>query len=403
MPSRPRSNMLDQISSIPQPVPVIVPPAAEAPRRTAKIRVLHVVNGEHFAGAERVQSHLGRCLPQFGVRADFAFVKPGRFARMHQQQDGQWGNGFDTRMLHRFDLRPALKLCDLIGQFSYDLLHAHTPRTALIASLTSKLSGVPWVYHIHSPAARDSANRWMSQFNAWVERQSLHGCLHRIAVSESLRLECVARGVKEDRISVVHNGVPEVTVTRQSKPHPGGRWVLGMIALIRPRKGLEVMLQTLKQLDAQGHDVVLRCIGPFESGLYAEEIRQLISELGIGHRVEQVGFVDDIPAALGSLDALVLPSLYGEGLPMVVLEAMSAGLPVVATRVEGTPEAITHGVEGVLAEPGDPESLAAAITSLVTGRHDWEQLAHHARLRHRQCFSDKIMAEATAEVYRRLC
>ena len=62
---------------------------------------------------------------------------------------------------------------------------------------------------------------------------------------------------------------------------------------------------------------------------------------------------------------MVLPSLFGEGLPMVVLEAMAAGLPVIATRVEGTPEAITHGVEGLLAEPRDPESLSAAIESLV--------------------------------------
>ena len=119
-------------------------------------------------------------------------------------------------------------------------------------------------------------------------------------------------------------------------------------------------------------------------------------------RVERVGFTDDVPAALAELDAMVLPSLFGEGLPMVVLEAMAAALPVIATRVEGTPEAITHGVEGLLAEPRDSASLAEAIESLVTGQHDWTQMAEAACARHERCFSDKAMAEGTAAVYRKL-
>jgi glycosyltransferase involved in cell wall biosynthesis len=105
---------------------------------------------------------------------------------------------------------------------------------------------------------------------------------------------------------------------------------------------------------------------------------------------------------LAKLDAMVLPSLFGEGLPMVVLEAMAAALPVIATRVEGTPEAITHGVEGLLAEPRDPASLADAIRSMVTGGHDWSQMAEAACERHGRCFSDVAMAAGTAGVYRAL-
>ena len=82
---------------------------------------------------------------------------------------------------------------------------------------------------------------------------------------------------------------------------------------------------------------------------------------------------------------------------------MAAALPVIATRVEGTPEAITHGVEGLLAEPRDSESLAAAIASLMTGEHDWEQMAEAAFQRHQRCFSDWAMAEEMAKIYRDLC
>ena len=100
---------------------------------------------------------------------------------------------------------------------------------------------------------------------------------------------------------------------------------------------------------------------------------------------------------------MVLPSLYGEGLPMVVLEAMAAALPVIATRVEGTPEAITHGVEGLLAQPRDAASLTEAIESLIIGKHNWTQMAAQAHARHQRCFSDEAMAKGTADVYRKLC
>ena len=119
--------------------------------------------------------------------------------------------------------------------------------------------------------------------------------------------------------------------------------------------------------DDQGIDLVLRCIGPYESEDYRRAIERQIDELQLADRIEQVGFIDDVSSALAQLDAMVLPSLCGEGLPMVMLEAMAAGLPVIATRVEGIPEAITHGVEGLLAVPGDPDSLASEIAALVHG------------------------------------
>ena len=366
------------------------------------LRVLHVVNGEHFSGAERVQSHLGRCLPNYGVSADFACVKPGKFAVMLEESNGQWGRGFETPMSNRFDVRAAWHVRDLIRSHGYDLLHAHTPRSAMVTSMASKLTGIPWVYHVHSPAARDST-RWLTnRFNAFIEKRALQQCAHQITVSQSLKADCIARGAADKDVTVVHNGVPAIRPTRSTFPSPGGRWTIGMVALMRPRKGLEVVLDALSKLTEQGHDVVLRCIGPFETEEYESEIDLKIDRLNIRSRVERVGFTDNVPAALAQLDAMVLPSLFGEGLPMVVLEAMAAALPVIATRVEGTPEAITHGVEGLLAQPRDSESLAQKIRSLVTGQFDWHEMAEAACQRHQTCFSDEAMAKGTAEVYRRL-
>ncbi|NNE00295.1 MAG: glycosyltransferase, partial [Pirellulaceae bacterium] len=191
--------------------PSSIPTGIEPPQ--SRVRVLHLVNGEHFSGAERVQSHLGRCLPKYGVTADFACVKPGKFSAMVQEQDGNWGRSFDTEMNNRFDLRPALQIKRLVAAQNYHLLHAHTPRTAMIAALASRCSGIPWVYHVHSPAARDSNRQWSNRLNAWIERTSLRSCKHLITVSNSLRADCIANGAAPDNVTVVHNGVPAIRPT----------------------------------------------------------------------------------------------------------------------------------------------------------------------------------------------
>lgn len=371
---------------------------------STQLRVLHLVNGEHFAGAERVQSHLGRCLPKFGVAADFACLKPGLFAKTLAAESGSWGQCYNAAMNHRYDLSVVRKICKLIRRHDYQLLHAHTPRTAMIAGMASLLSRVPWVYHVHSPAARDSERALANRVNALVERVSLSRCRHLITVSNSLKDDCVASGVNPDKITIVHNGVPTICPPRQTHPQPGRLWTLGMVALQRPRKGLEVVLQAMalirdqQRLPAES-PLRLRIVGQYVDQAYQTSIEQLIDCLQLNQDIVQVGFTDDVPAQLAQMDAMVLPSLYGEGLPMVVLEAMAAGVPVIATKVEGTPEAITHGIEGLLAEPDNRESLADAIFAMVTGQHDWQQMSLAAKLRHEQDFSDEAMAARTAAVY----
>ncbi|WP_197172020.1 glycosyltransferase family 4 protein [Novipirellula aureliae] len=372
------------------------------PNKPIVAKVLHVINGEHFAGAERVQSHLGRCLPEFGITADFVCIKPGKFPQVLKENGGDWGRCHLAKMQNRFDLRSAFRVRDLVRAYRYDLLHAHTPRSAMIASVASRLSGIPWVYHVHSPAARDSSNRWSNRINDNIEKLSLYGCSHLITVSESLCCEAIAQGADERKVTVVHNGVPTIRPERTRVPEPGGRWVLGMVALMRPRKGLEIVLEALARLAREGLDVVLRIVGPFETDAYQSEIEELIHRLGLENRIERVGFTSDVPAELVKMDAMVLPSLYGEGLPMVVLEAMAAAVPVIATRVEGTPEAVNDGVEGLLAEPRDPIRLADKIRTLVSGEIDWRTMSEAAFRRQKGCFSDRAMAKATSDVYRKL-
>lgn len=363
------------------------------------ISVLHVINGEHFSGAERVQQNLGLHLEQFGYTSHFVCLKPAKFPEVCGLPADRVHS---AAMQSRLDWRSIGRVCELAKQTKSCILHAHTPRTALVAAFAAHRLQLPWVYHVHSPTARDSTRGIVNRINDWVERFSIASCDLLITVSRSLRREMLRRGVARDRLVSIANGVAAIEPIDPHARATSRTWRLGLIALMRPRKGVEVALEAMAKLKRQGIPVTLDLIGGFETSAYEAAIREQISELELDDVVALKGFTRDVPAAVRELDALLLPSLFGEGMPMVVLEALAAGVPVVATRVEGTPEVVRHGLEGLLAIPRDAADIALQIEVLCASRQRWIAMSGAALARHRSRFSDVEMARRVAKAYDRL-
>jgi glycosyltransferase involved in cell wall biosynthesis len=254
------------------------------------------------------------------------------------------------------------------------------------------------IYHVHSPTRRDSTRPVQNWINAQTERFSVRWADRLVAVSGSLAQSLEQAGMVRDRIDVVRNGVPVAAHRRNLQP-PRGTWTIGSVALFRPRKGIEVLIEALAQLRAQGLNVQLHAVGPFETESYEHKIKSLVRYQGLNDLVRWTGFSSDVSRELVGMDLFVLPSLFGEGLPMVVLEAMAAGVPVVGTWVEGIPEAVRDGLDGVLAQPNDADALAAAIRRVILDL-DWNDLQNSAIRRHAECFSDRAMAAGVAAAYR---
>ena len=370
-------------------------PARRAPRTVA--RVLHVINGEHYSGAERVQDLLAGGLHDQGFEAGLICLKPGQFPSKAKTKTAPL---LYAPMRSRFDLTVVWPVLQAVRHGHYDLLHAHTPRTLLIARLVGALAHIPVVYHVHSPAAHDSTSSWNNWLNGHMETACLRGVAKIITVSQSLAQSLRDSGMSEDRITVVPNGVPAVPL--DPRPQPTGSWTLGTIALFRPRKGTEILLEALALLRDRNVPVKLRAVGPFESDRYREKLLDLVAKHRLERLVTWTGFTDNVTEELQRMDLMVLPSLFGEGMPMVVLEAMAAGVPVVASRVEGVPEVIRDQQEGLLVPPGDAPALADAVASLVQGQHDWTQMRQRAQQRHAERFSAQAMAAGVSEVYRRV-
>jgi len=268
----------------------------------------------------------------------------------------------------------------------------------MVARIVARLTGRPLVYHVHSPTRIDSTRDWQNWANSLVERWSVWRAERLICVSASLAGHMRRAGFPASRLRVVPNGVPQLTAVPLRR-RPTGTWTLGSVALFRPRKGTEVLIDALACLLRKGLQVRLRLVGPFETPEYESQIRARVRDRGVEKLVDWVGFTEHVNAELTRMDIFILPSLFGEGLPMVVLESMAAGVPVVATDVEGIPEAIRNGRDGLIARPNDPEDLARAVADIVCGTADCAALRTTALSRHAERFSDKAMAAGVANVY----
>jgi glycosyltransferase involved in cell wall biosynthesis len=208
-------------------------------------------------------------------------------------------------------------------------------------------------------------------------------------------------GVADERLRIVANGVP----TRATLPHKAAapaRWTIGFIALLRPRKGLEVFLDAAAQLKSRGLPIQLRIVGRFETAGYEEEIHRRAGELGLSDIIDWRGFQQQIDAELDAMDLLAFPSVLPEGMPMVVLEAMAAGVPIVASEVNGVVDVLRDRKSALLVSPGDAESLANALATLVEDQRLRDRLRLSAFDQQREQFSDYSMAAAVAAIYRNI-
>jgi glycosyltransferase involved in cell wall biosynthesis len=357
---------------------------------------LHVINGEHYAGAERVQDLLAKQLPTTGFSVGFACVKLDLFDELRQSREVPL---YDVPMFSKFDLWAATKLARIIREQDYRIVHGHTARTAMLGCVAAAMTHVPMVYHAHSPSSHNTTHRFSDQINSIIERLSLRHVARVIAVSQAMAEHMACEGFDPARIAVVPNGVPTVA-NLPDRTTPSGSWMLGTVALFRPRKGIEVLLDAMALLRQKDIAVHLRAVGDFETAKYRAEITARVQKLGLNNHITWTGFSGNVTEELLKMDLFVLPSLFGEGLPMAVLEAMAAGVPVVATRVSGVPEAIRDGQDGVLAAPGDAVDLARAMDEIISGRYNWSALRASAMARHAVEFSDRAMAAGVAAVYR---
>jgi phosphatidyl-myo-inositol alpha-mannosyltransferase len=360
--------------------------------------VLQLINGEHYAGAERVQDLLALRLPDEGIQPAFACLKPDRFDKMRQSVDTPL---FEVPMRSRADIRAAWRIASLVRRHSFDVLHTHGARALFIGSIAAELSGVPLIHHVHGNTSSEVRGRRFARLNALTERMLLSRAQRVIAVSQSVSAYLKRAGVQSEKIALIPNGVPSQKSGFETRPEQSPP-ALGFVGLLRPRKGLEVLLEAARLLQVRGNQFKLRIVGRFEESGYERQILSLAEELGLSTLIEWRGFRREVDLELDRMSLLVFPSILPEGMPMVLLEAMAAGVPIVASDIEGVRGLLIHEQHALLILPDHASALADSIERLINDVVLRKRLRGAAFDLQNTKYSAKSMAGAVAEVYRQV-
>lgn len=223
-------------------------------------------------------------------------------------------------------------------------------------------------------------------------RYVLDSCTRIIVLSDKWRASI--SGITTTALEVIANpALPLRNDLAQSRDSH----TLLFLGRLGKRKGIHVLLHALVKVREDYPGVRLLCGGDGD----LEEVRALAHELGIESNVEILGWIDEERRSelMRSACVYVLPS-YAEGLPMSVLEAMSAGLPVVTTPVGGIPDAITDGAEGLLVPPGDAEALAGALCRLLGDPSLRAAMGSRGRARFDACYDASVVLPRLEAMYR---
>lgn len=364
--------------------------------------VAHLINGENIGGIERVVTTLARVHRR---------VLPKVVCLMDGEMRRTAGPLPDlVPMAGRLDVTVAVRLARYLRRRDVDLVVAHTLRANLVAAVAARLVRIPVVATIHSPIARDTEQWGRNVRNAWLQRLLIRWTNAYVAVSEGLRNEMVSKGVPPSRVTLVRNGVEadlfeagDGAAFRRSMPGVGGSTPLvGTLALLRPRKGVEDLLRAAPLILRACPSCKFVVAGEVERASYAATLRQLCRELDVADRVLFTGRRGDVADLLAALDVFVLPSRFGEGLPLAVLEAMAAGRAVVATDTEGNREILESGATGELVPPCESENLARVVAALLADPTRRCEMGEAARRAVRERFGAERMAAEAETAYLRV-
>jgi sugar transferase (PEP-CTERM/EpsH1 system associated) len=294
------------------------------------------------------------------------------------------------------------RLCCLLRRERPTILHTWMFHANVPGRIMGRLVGVPIIITSRRNEnigghLRETLNRWTSRLDDRV-----------IAVCESARQAEIKRArVPPDKVVTIYNGIdPERFITSDPQPPevrkilgvPAKAPLLGLVARLHRQKGLGDLLTAVAWVRERVPDVRLLLIG---EGELRDELEAQARALGLSGAVIFAGTRTDVAEIVAALDIFVLPSLW-EGTSNAVLEAMAAGLPIVATAVGGTPEVVVDGVTGLLVPPRDPSALAGALVTLLHDADLRHRMGRAGRERVKQYFSLERMVRRTEALYEEL-
>jgi glycosyltransferase involved in cell wall biosynthesis len=264
--------------------------------------------------------------------------------------------------------RMPIGLARLCHRENVALIHAHLPEHAFYGCLAARLAACPTVATYHGQLDLWRAASWRGALKLRVVR-TLAGAV--VAVCDTVRDALVRNAFHRDEVLRIYNGIDPKPIhaaasagLREQFGWPASTRIIGTIANVRVSKGYEHLVRAARRVVDHMPTARFVAAGDIDPVLGAPILR-LVDELGLKEHVRFLGYRADVPHLLRDFDVFVLPST-SEGFPLSLLEAMTCGKAIIATRCGGPEELVNDGVDGHLVPVGDAESLAEHIITVLS-------------------------------------
>jgi glycosyltransferase involved in cell wall biosynthesis len=304
----------------------------------------------------------------------------------------------------REDVRGLRELTARLAAGRFDLVHTHSAKAGALGRVAARRAGVPLVVHsFHGFPFHEFQSPIRRRAYLAVERK-LAGITDyfltdgTVVAAEAVRLRLAPPERVRAIASPVDDGIPRVTPATRAEARlllgvPATAKLVGTVARLDTQKAPLDMVEAFAAL--RSDDVYMAWIGDGELRSAAEA---LIERRGLGGRFLLLGNRPDVPRLLPGLDVFAMSSLY-EGLPCSVVEAMTCGVPVVATAVNSVPEIVVPGRTGLLARPGDPASLSRALRHALDHPAEAARWARAAHAHIGEGFRPEVLGRDLSECY----
>lgn len=294
------------------------------------------------------------------------------------------------------DIKAFMQIRRALQKLKPDVLSCHSSKAGLLGRLAARSLGIKVVFTAHGwaftegvPAKKRIIYKWIEKIGSWFSD-------HIITVSEYDRdLALTYNVVKPKKITVIHNGMPDRPLQDKSERASEAPVRLMMVARFGPQKDHALLVRALREIKELNWNLYL--IGGGDD----LEIRHQVQSTGLEGRVNFLGEREDVPDMLEQADIYLLIS-HWEGFPRSILEAMRAGLPVIASDVAGVKESVIDKENGYLVRKGDKESLVFALRTLILDQEQQCRMGQVSRERFVSEFTFPVMAEKTVSIYQQL-
>jgi glycosyltransferase involved in cell wall biosynthesis len=364
------------------------------------MRVLQLISSGGHYGAETVLLNLSKSLGAMGCDTSV-----GIFMNMHRLNVEFAGiaeaQGLRVEKIPcrgRLDWGAVRTIRNLIKAGNIDLIHTHGYKSDFYGYAAARSIPIPRVATCHLWTRKTAVVRLYEA----LDRVILPRFDRVIGVSESISALIRNAGVASDKVHTIDNGI-DITPFSAAEPtlteaRARGGKVIGAIGRLEAQKGLEYFLRAARNILKEFPDTTFVIVG---DGPEREKLEAIANDLGIASHVMFTGQRRDMPGIHASLDIFALSSI-DEGMPIVILEAMAASTPIVATSVGAVPKLIASGKTGLLVEPRDPEALSQAIITLLKDPQLAKKLGQNARTAVAENNSAEAMARKYFELYSRV-